>query len=95
MNGVKGFFVCCKNHRANTKHSREEVIAAVKNLKERQPQALLSVENLETVANMAEMFDEDKENDPKRKKYNGQSMYKRKTVMIRFISHQRTGWTST
>lgn len=48
-----------KYHRANTKHSRDEVKSAVKRLKEIHPQSLLTVEELDAVVNIASMTDDD------------------------------------
>lgn len=53
MRGVKGYFVCGGDHRANAKHPRAEVTAAVKKLKDKHPTALLSVEDLDAVLEMA------------------------------------------
>lgn len=50
--GAKGCFVCGKDHRDNTCHSREEVTAAVKKLMEKHPKAFLTVEDLSAVVNM-------------------------------------------
>ena len=44
--GVKGCYVCGKNHMARTRHSRDEIMAAIKKLKEKHSKALLSVEDL-------------------------------------------------
>lgn len=52
MRGVKGCVVCGKDHRANSRHSREEVTAAINKLKSRQPSALITVEDLSSVMEM-------------------------------------------
>lgn len=59
MRGVKGCFVCGQNHRANTRHSLEEVTKAINKLKERHPMAFLTVENLQSVFGMATGPNED------------------------------------
>lgn len=46
------FFVCGKDHRANNRHSREEVTTAVNKLKEKHPNAFVTVEDLSAVVNM-------------------------------------------
>lgn len=53
MKGVKGCFVCGKDHLANSRHSREEVTAAIEKLKAKPPRALLTVDDLHSVVNMA------------------------------------------
>lgn len=46
-------FVCDKGNRANTHHSPEEVTASVNKLKEKQPKAFLTIEDMSAVENMA------------------------------------------
>lgn len=53
MRGVKGYFVCGKYHRANTKHPPEEATPAINRLKEKNPKALITVEDLAEVVEMA------------------------------------------
>lgn len=53
MRGVKGSFVCGQDHRSNTRHSREEVTAAIEKLKAKNPSALLPVEDVQSAVNMA------------------------------------------
>lgn len=60
MRGVKGCFVCGKDHRANTRYTREEVTAAIDILKAKHPKALLTVEDLIEVIDM-EAFSEEEE----------------------------------
>lgn len=52
MRGIKGCFVCGKDHNANTKHPPDEVTAAINKLKAKHPQALLTVEDLAAVVEM-------------------------------------------
>lgn len=52
MRGVKGCFVCGRNHLANDKHPREEVTAAIRRLKENHPAALLSTTDLDAIQSM-------------------------------------------
>lgn len=52
-------FVCGQEHRARTRHSREEVTDAINKLKARHPSALLTVEESQHVMNMAIESDED------------------------------------
>ena len=61
MRGVKGWFVCSKNYRANDKHPRHEVSAAIKRLKEKHPEALITVEDLDSIfhADDEDTVDED------------------------------------
>lgn len=59
MRGVKGCFVCGGNHRANTRHKREEVTAAITKLKSNHPSALLTVDDLALVIDM--VLDDDDE----------------------------------
>lgn len=60
MRGVKGCSVCGQDHRANTRNYRNEVTATVKKLKDRNPQALVTVDELADVVNMVCMTsDED------------------------------------
>lgn len=59
LRGVKGCFVCGKDHYANQKHPRDEVTAAINKLKNKHPRALLTVEDL---AFITELYDDnDKE----------------------------------
>ena len=58
IKGVKGCFVCGQDHRANTRHSREEVTEAVNKLKARHPTALLTIEDLSSVVNMVNVDEE-------------------------------------
>lgn len=53
MQGVKVCFVYGRDHRANTEHSPEEVTAAIQRLKAKHPSALLTVEDLHSIVNMA------------------------------------------
>lgn len=53
MRGVKGCFVCGRDLRANSRHSREELTAAINKLKSRHPSALITVEDLSSVMAMA------------------------------------------
>lgn len=53
IRGVKGCFVCGQDHRASTRHSREEVTSAINKLKSRHPQALLTVEDMAAVVELA------------------------------------------
>lgn len=52
LHGVKGCFVCGKEHNANDRYTREEVTAAIKNLKDRNPSALITVADLDHVQTM-------------------------------------------
>ena len=58
MKGVKGCFVCGQDHRANTRHSNEEVKKAIDRLKAAHPKALLTIEDLSSVVNMT-TYDDD------------------------------------
>lgn len=55
MKGGKGCLVCGKEHLPNARHMREKVTAAVNMLKVRNPQAILNVDDLAEVVNMADM----------------------------------------
>lgn len=59
MRGVKGCFVCGKDHRANTKHPRDEVTTAINGLKEKHPSSLFTIEEMYSVMMMAQTDDED------------------------------------
>lgn len=50
MRGVRGCFVCGQDHRANDRHSSEEVNMAVKKLKAKTRKALISIEDLAFIA---------------------------------------------
>lgn len=63
MKGVNGCFVCGQDHRANKIHTKEEVNEAVKKLKEKHPQELLTVENLAIVVNIVTSTDVDEGDD--------------------------------
>lgn len=52
MRGVRSCFVFRNDHRSNDKLTRDEVAAAVNRLKSKHPTALLTVEDLEFVADM-------------------------------------------
>lgn len=59
MRGVKGCFVCGLDHRANTRHPKEEVMEAIKRLKQQHPIALLTVADMEAVYLMIRSDDEE------------------------------------
>lgn len=52
IRGVKGYFVCGQDHRANTRHSHDEVTKSINKLKEGNPTALLTVDDLQSVVNL-------------------------------------------
>lgn len=58
MRGVKGCFVCGKDHRANKKHPRDEFTLAINRLKAKHPSALLTIEDMHSVIMMAQTDDE-------------------------------------
>lgn len=62
MRGVKGCFVCGRDHRAKTRHPREEVTAAINRLKSKHPTAWLTVDDLAAVFDMAMVDDESNPN---------------------------------
>lgn len=49
MRGVRGRFVCSKNHMASDRHPRHEVSAATNKLKEEHPETLITVEDLDSI----------------------------------------------
>lgn len=61
MRGIKGCFVCGKDHRANTRHPREEVIEAINRLKRKHPRALTTVADISAVMEMTEISNQDGE----------------------------------
>ena len=63
MKGVKGCFVCGQDHRANTRHSREEVSESIEKLKAKHPQALLTVEDLAYIVDLVSSPDEEESED--------------------------------
>ena len=63
MKGEKGCFVCGQGHRANTRHTNEEVKRAIDKLKAAHPKALLTIEDLSSIVNMTWCDDEKDEDD--------------------------------
>ena len=59
MRGVKGCFVCGKDHRANDRHPRTEVSAAIQKLKEKHPEALITIGDLDAIFNTEGSSSED------------------------------------
>lgn len=59
MQGIKGCFVCGEPHRANSKHPREQVTAAINRHKAQHPNALLTIEDLAAVVEMTVDAEED------------------------------------
>lgn len=55
MKGVKGCFLCRKDHRSNACHKQEKVTAAINRLEEKHLQVLLSVANLAAVVHMTSL----------------------------------------
>lgn len=52
MRGIRGFFVCgALKHRGRERHSREEVAEAIRKLKESDPSALITGEELDAIYN--------------------------------------------
>lgn len=66
MKGLKGCLLCGEHHRANTKHSMEEVSEAVRKIKSKHPQALLTVEYLACVVDMVMIYENVKEDEETR-----------------------------
>lgn len=61
MRGVRGCFVCGRDHRANDRNRREEVSQAIRKLKEKHPSALITIEDLNALYNQSDPDDEDAE----------------------------------
>lgn len=51
LKGIKGCYVCGRDHNARSRHTQEEVKAAVEKLKKKHPTAMLSVEDLAFITN--------------------------------------------
>ncbi len=61
IRGVKGCFVCGQNHKARSRHPAHEVRAAIEKLKQNNPTALISVEDLAFISEeLAQDNSEDK-----------------------------------
>lgn len=58
IRGVKGYFVCAKDHRENNRHIRDKVNTAIKSLLSKHSQALVSVEDLAGVVDVAVLTDD-------------------------------------
>lgn len=64
LRGVKGCFVCGRDHMTNENNSRAEVIAAIERLKKNHPSTLVSLADLDYITNELNNPDpEDKERD--------------------------------
>lgn len=51
IKGVKGCFVCGKNHKARTRHSTQEIRKAIEGLKQKNPSATISLDDLSYISN--------------------------------------------
>ena len=60
IKGIKGCYVCGKNHRAATRHSPQQVREAIRKLKHEHPSALLSVEDMVYISEELIVDKEDK-----------------------------------
>ncbi len=61
LRGIKGCYVCRKDHLAHTRHSPEEVRRAIERLKKEHPKALISVEDLSFIAD--DLHDDTEDNE--------------------------------
>lgn len=63
--GQNGCWVCGKSHKAKERHSKEEIVEAIEKLRSRQPNAMLTVEDLALISNDLAANGSDEDNESK------------------------------